>query len=157
MTGIETEFRSAIATARHALEQFNEEPLVASKRGGPRLSPWWRVRVQASEVAQRWHRLLLEQPRDRFYATLDRAELKRVRLHDLRHVFGTILVQAFPLSDVKAYMGHADVATTMIYVHHIPQINAAAKLARIVDAETVSPDVSRTEPISHDLGGQQVA
>jgi hypothetical protein len=58
MTEIQAEFDTAIATARHALEQFNAEPLVASKRGGPRLSPWWRVWVQASEVAQRWHRQL---------------------------------------------------------------------------------------------------
>jgi hypothetical protein len=54
----EIEFESALSTARHALEQFNAEPLVASKRGGPRLSPWWRVWVQAQEVAQRWHRRL---------------------------------------------------------------------------------------------------
>ena len=58
MTEVETEFQSAIATAREALEQFNAEPLVESKRGGPRLSPWFRVWVQASEVAQRWHRQL---------------------------------------------------------------------------------------------------
>jgi hypothetical protein len=56
MKEIEDEFQAAIATARHALEQFNAEPLIASKRGGPRLSPWWRVWVQASEVGQRWHR-----------------------------------------------------------------------------------------------------
>ena len=56
MNEVETEFQSALATARHALEQFNAEPVVPSKRGGPRLSPWWRVYVQASEVAQRWHR-----------------------------------------------------------------------------------------------------
>jgi hypothetical protein len=56
MTDIETEFQAALATARNALEQFKAEPLVDSKRGGPRLSPWWRVWVQASEVAQRWHR-----------------------------------------------------------------------------------------------------
>jgi hypothetical protein len=58
MSEIETEFNTAVATARSALEQFNAEPLVSSKRGGPRLSPWWRVWVQASEVAQRWHRQL---------------------------------------------------------------------------------------------------
>ena len=28
-------------------------------------------------------------------------------------------------------MGHADIATTMIYVHHVPQI-AAEKLSRLV-------------------------
>jgi hypothetical protein len=53
---VETEFQTAVGVAREALARFNQEPLVASKRGGPRLSPWWRVYVQASEVAQRWHR-----------------------------------------------------------------------------------------------------
>lgn len=56
MNELETEFQSAVATARHALEQFRAEPLIESKRGGSRLSPWFRVWVQASEVAQRWHR-----------------------------------------------------------------------------------------------------
>jgi integrase len=41
-------------------------------------------------------------------------------------------VQAFPLSDVKAYMGHANIETTMIYVHHVPQHDAADKLSRLV-------------------------
>jgi hypothetical protein len=58
MSEIDTEFNTAVATARHALEQFNAEPLVASKRGGPRLSPWFRVWVQSSEIAQRWCRQL---------------------------------------------------------------------------------------------------
>jgi hypothetical protein len=67
------EFQSAIATARHALEQFRVEPIVSSKRGGPRLSPWWRVWVQASEVAQRWHRQLeLEKPEPSIDDELDR-------------------------------------------------------------------------------------
>jgi integrase len=51
---------------------------------------------------------------------------------DLRHSFGTLAVQVFPLSDVKAYMGHADIVTTMIYVHHVPQHDAAAKLSAAV-------------------------
>jgi integrase len=38
-------------------------------------------------------------------------------------------VQAFPLSDVKAYMGHADIQTTMIYAHHVPRHDAAAQLS----------------------------
>jgi hypothetical protein len=58
LSEIETEFNAAIATARHALDQFSAEQMVASKRGGPRLSPWFRVWVQASEVAQRWQRQL---------------------------------------------------------------------------------------------------
>jgi len=71
--------------------------------------------------------------RKRFKGALARAGLKRLRLHDLRHTFGTLAVQAFPLSDVRAYMGHADIQTTMIYVHHVPQHDAAARLGRVVE------------------------
>jgi integrase len=72
--------------------------------------------------------------RRRFYAARERAAIKPIRFHDLRHTFGTLAVQVFPLSDVKAYMGHADIATTMIYVHHVPQIDAAEKLSRALQA-----------------------
>ena len=65
---------------------------------------------------------------------MERASLKQIRFHDLRHTFGTLAVQAFPLSDVKAYMGHADIQTTMIYVHHVPQHDAAKRLSRTVAA-----------------------
>jgi hypothetical protein len=74
MTKAETEFQAALATARHALERFNAKPLVVSKRGGPRLSPWWRVWVQESEVAQRWHRQL---EHERIEPTIDE-ELDRL-------------------------------------------------------------------------------
>jgi hypothetical protein len=47
--------------------------------------------------------------------------------HDLRHKFGTLAVQIWPLSDVQAYMGHKDVKTTMIYVHFVPKTVAAAR------------------------------
>jgi hypothetical protein len=70
--------------------------------------------------------------RRRFKDGLKQAKLKPLRLHDLRHTFGTLAVQAFPLSDVRAYMGHADIATTMIYVHHVPQHDAADRLGRVV-------------------------
>ena len=41
----------------------------------------------------------------RFVAAAERAGLPRLRFHDLRHSFGTMAVQAFPLTDVKAYRG----------------------------------------------------
>jgi hypothetical protein len=72
MSEIKTEFEAAVATARHALEQFNAEPLVSSKRGGPRPSPWWRVYVQASEVAQRWLRRLEAEPEPSMDDEIDR-------------------------------------------------------------------------------------
>lgn len=64
------------------------------------------------------------------------AGLKHLRFHDLRHSFGTLAVQVFPLTDVKAYMGHADIATTMIYVHHVPRVDAAEKLSSALRAST---------------------
>ena len=74
--------------------------------------------------------------RRRFGLALAAAGLRHIRFHDLRHSFGTLAVQAFPLSDVQAYMGHADVATTMIYVHHVPKLDAAHRLSALVKAET---------------------
>jgi len=67
--------------------------------------------------------------RRRYYRALQAAGLKHLRFHDLRHTFGTLAVQEFSLSDVKAYMGHADISTTMIYVHHVPQHDAADRLS----------------------------
>jgi integrase len=85
------------------------------------------------------------QIRDTFYATLktagidrDRGTGKRLVFHDLRHTFGTLAVQAFPLSDVQAYMGHANIATTMIYVHHTPQHAAADGLGELVASDPES-------------------
>lgn len=74
--------------------------------------------------------------RRRYKKALSSAGLEPMRFHDLRHTFGTIAVQAFPLSDVKAFMGHADIQTTMIYVHHVPQHDAASRLSRVVAGES---------------------
>jgi hypothetical protein len=57
---------------KRLLEQFNSEPLVDSKRGGPRLSPWFRVWVQSSEIAQRWSRQLQAEPEPSVDDTIDR-------------------------------------------------------------------------------------
>jgi integrase len=73
--------------------------------------------------------------RRRFAVALSAAGLRHIRFHDLRHSFGTLAVQEFALSDVQAYMGHADVATTMIYVHHVPKLDAAQRLSALVETE----------------------
>ena len=52
--------------------------------------------------------------------------------HDLRHTFGSLAVQVWPLSDVRAYMGHADIQTTMRYAHHVPKAKAAAELSEFI-------------------------
>jgi integrase len=82
--------------------------------------------------------------RRRFYTALadaglghKRASEKPMTFHDLRHTFGTLAVQVWPLSDVQAYMGHSDVTTTMIYVHHVPKRDAAEALTALVSSATV--------------------
>ena len=90
--------------------------------------------------------------RRRMWTALDAAELKRVRIHDLRHSYCTMAVRAYRLDEVKAYAGHADIATTMRYVHHIPAHDAADRLSAVVAAAVhppisvhgVHPDVHRT-------------
>jgi hypothetical protein len=71
MSEIQTEFDAAIATARNALEKFNAEPFVPAKRG-TQLSPWFRVWRDSSEIAQRWHRQLREEPEPSLDDTIDR-------------------------------------------------------------------------------------
>ena len=77
-----------------------------------------------------------------FYQGLEDAGLGELRrkaepmvFHDLRHTFGTLAVQAFALSDAMAYMGHAHIQTTMIYVHHIPRHDAAQRLSAVVGGQ----------------------
>ncbi len=81
--------------------------------------------------------------RRRFEAALKRAQVRRVRFHDLRHCFGSTAVRVLPLSDVQAMMGHAHITTTMRYVHHRPGADDAAKLSSAFAGESVSPFVSR--------------
>lgn len=52
--------------------------------------------------------------------------------HDLRHTFGTLAVQEFPLHDVQAFMGHASIETTMRYAHHVPKVDAARRFTEAV-------------------------
>jgi len=80
---------------------------------------------------------------------LERAELRRVRFHDLRHCFGTVAVRAFPLSDVQAMFGHAHVTTTMRYVHHRPGADDAAKLSAAFAGEAVPRAVPRDGRFEH--------
>lgn len=66
------------------------------------------------------------------YLRQERAVRRPFVWHDLRHCFGTLAAQAFPLRDVQAYMGHQHISTTEIYLHHVPQADAAAKLNAVL-------------------------
>ncbi len=61
-------------------------------------------------------------------AATRRAGLRPLRFHDLRHSFITMAVRVYPITDVQHYAGHADIKTTLRYVHFKPQTDAAALL-----------------------------
>ena len=53
-----------------------------------------------------------------FSKLLEDNELKRIRLHDLRHSCATLFVQnKVPIKDIQIWLGHSNIQTTMIYTH----------------------------------------
>jgi integrase len=68
----------------------------------------------------------------RYKRAQERASVRPLRFHDLRHSFGTMAVRAFAITDVQTWMGHADITTTRKYIHYAPQPEAAARLGALV-------------------------
>jgi integrase len=59
--------------------------------------------------------------RRRYLEALERAGLRRLRFHDLRHTFGTAMIAKADILRVMEWMGHADVQTTRGYLHYRPR------------------------------------
>jgi len=82
-----------------------------------------------------------------FKPLLAHARLRRMRFHDLRHTFGSLLIQAgAPLTYVKEQMGHSSIKITVdIYGHLIPSADVAYmdRLDRL--AAITSPQQSATQ------------
>jgi len=57
-----------------------------------------------------------------FYKALDQAELRRVRVHDLRHTYATLrIAKGDNIADVSNQLGHSSVKITLdIYYHWMP-------------------------------------
>jgi integrase len=62
----------------------------------------------------------------RYRAALQRAALRPLRFHDLRHTFGTRVIGVADIRRVQEWMGHANVQTTMPYLHYVPRPQDAA-------------------------------
>ena len=67
--------------------------------------------------------------RRRYDRTLRRAGLRPLRFHDLRHTFGTRMIVRADIRRVQEWMGHADIQTTMKYLHDVPRHDDAALVA----------------------------
>ena len=90
------------------------------------------------------HPLERSQVSKRFKRTLKRAGVREVRFHDLRHTFGTRCAAAgVPLRTLQAWMGHADIKTTMVYTHYAPGANEAELVNGVFGAPGARPDPGR--------------
>jgi integrase len=59
--------------------------------------------------------------RKRFNLAIERAEVRRITFHELRHTFGTQMAAVgAPLRAIQEWMGHADASTTEVYAHYAP-------------------------------------
>ncbi len=67
--------------------------------------------------------------RRRYNLALRHAGLRPLRFHDLRHTFGTRVIAKVDIRRVQEWMGHADVQTTMRYLHFVPRAEDARLVA----------------------------
>ncbi|MCA1682855.1 MAG: site-specific integrase [Actinobacteria bacterium] len=67
--------------------------------------------------------------RRRYAAALTSAGLRQLRFHDLRHTFGTRMIAKADIRRVQEWMGHADIQTTMKYLHYEPREEDAKLVA----------------------------
>jgi integrase len=74
--------------------------------------------------------------RKRYKAALTAAGLRQLRFHDLRHTFGTRMIAKTDIRRVQEWMGHADVQTTMRYLHYAPRAEDAALVAEAFELST---------------------
>ena len=81
--------------------------------------------------------------RRRYDAALGRAGLRRLRFHDLRHTFGTRMIAKADIRRVQEWMGHADIQTTMKYLHYAPREQDAALVDEAFRVEGAEPAVER--------------
>jgi integrase len=82
--------------------------------------------------------------RRRYAAALRRAGLRPLRFHDLRHTFGTRMIATADIRRVQEWMGHADVQTTMRYLHYAPRADDAALVAQAFAVEAPKDVPART-------------
>src|SRR3954449_11213358 len=76
----------------------------------------------------------------RYRSALERAALRPLRFHDLRHTFGTRVIGVADIRRVQEWMGHANVQTTMQYLHYGPRPQDAALVG---DAFATEMDAGR--------------
>jgi len=91
-----------------------------------------------------------------FTPSMEAAGLRHIRFHDLRHTFGSLLIQrGAPLAYVKDQMGHSSIQVTVdIYGHLVPGADVAwidkldSSIALTDEATAPQPSATPTQPAS---------
>jgi len=84
--------------------------------------------------------------RRRYKQALQRAALRPLRFHDLRHTFGTRMIAKADIRRVQEWMGHADIQTTMRYLHYAPREEDARLVAEAFRLEGGRAGVQAPSP-----------
>ncbi len=71
--------------------------------------------------------------RRRFYRALEAAGLPPIRFHDLAPHLRDDRRAGFPAHRREGVHGPRDIQTTMIYIHHVPQHDAAERLSKLLE------------------------
>jgi integrase len=82
--------------------------------------------------------------RRRYKSALTTAALRPLRFHDLRHTFGTRMIAKADIRRVQEWMGHADIQTTMRYLHFAPRAEDAALVAEAFAMPQPADDAIQT-------------
>lgn len=83
-----------------------------------------------NDISKPWKRLL------------NRNGLPKIRIHDIRHLLGTYLINELnvPIEHVSHLLGHADIKTTQIYVNSKPA-NAKNAMDKLFDSVKTESEV----------------
>jgi len=84
--------------------------------------------------------------RRRYKAALTAANLRPLRFHDLRHTFGTRMIALADIRRVQEWMGHADIQTTMRYLHYAPHPEDAQLVAKAFRVDGAASSSSEWAP-----------
>jgi hypothetical protein len=80
-------------------------------------------------------------------------QLRPLRFHDLRHTFGTRMIAKADIRRVEEWMGHADIQTTMRYLHYVPREEDAQLVAGALPWRRDSQAASVPSPLARHLCG----
>jgi integrase len=135
-----------------ALLEWRRHLRARALQKGTELSPWVFPSLIGTELEAR-------NVRHVFKRLLEKAELRNIRVHDLRHTNASLLLQqGESIVYVKEQLGHASIQITVdTYGHLIPGANRGA-VDRLDDASTQpSATQAQPEPFDASLSADEVA